>query len=387
MSYKFKRSSTEIIDLENKAEDTSISDSVITDGNVLDALKSLKTEVGNKLNSNANAVSASKLATTRTISLTGDVTGSVSFNGTANASITTTVADDSHNHIISNIDDLQTSLDVKLGTITLASGTDLDTIYDNGIYVSNSDGNSQTILNRPPGTQGFVVYVSTIYGNGFGGRQIQYAISRVSKKVYVRDKSENSAWTAWIELYSTGSKPSWSDIQSKPSSFSPSSHEHNDLYYTESEIDIKLGDKTDIGHTHTSSNITDATESNTANRIVKRNASGNFSAGTITATLSGNASTATKLQTARTIAGTSFDGSANINISYTNLTNKPTIPEGVVVNNTLTSTSTTESLSANQGRILKGLADGSQTDVNNKLLLQSTEPTTQSQNSTWLQKL
>ena len=38
----------------------------------------------------------------------------------------------------------------------------------------------------------------------------------------------------------------------------------------------------------------------------------------------GNAATATKLATARTIAGTSFDGSANISISYTSLTNVPT---------------------------------------------------------------
>ena len=35
---------------------------------------------------------------------------------------------------------------------------------------------------------------------------------------------------------------------------------------------------------------------------------------------------ADKLTTARTIAGTSFDGTANINISYNNLTNKPSIP-------------------------------------------------------------
>ena len=34
------------------------------------------------------------------------------------------------------------------------------------------------------------------------------------------------------------------------------------------------------------------------------------------------------LTTARTIAGTSFNGSANIDISYNNLTNKPTIPSG-----------------------------------------------------------
>jgi len=41
---------------------------------------------------------ANQLATARTISLTGDVSGSVSFNGSANVSITTTVADNSHNH-------------------------------------------------------------------------------------------------------------------------------------------------------------------------------------------------------------------------------------------------------------------------------------------------
>ena len=56
----------------------------------------------------------------------------------------------------------------------------------------------------------------------------------------------------------------------------------------------------------------DATTTNTANKVVARDASGNFAAGTITASLSGNASTATTLQTARTINGTNFNGSANI---------------------------------------------------------------------------
>lgn len=41
---------------------------------------------------------ADKWTTARTLSLTGDVTGSVSWDGSANASITTTVANDSHNH-------------------------------------------------------------------------------------------------------------------------------------------------------------------------------------------------------------------------------------------------------------------------------------------------
>jgi hypothetical protein len=51
---------------------------------------------------------------------------------------------------------------------------------------------------------------------------------------------------------------------------------------------------------------------NTVNTIVLRDSSGNFSAGTITAALSGNSTTATTLQTARNINGTSFNGSAAI---------------------------------------------------------------------------
>jgi hypothetical protein len=71
-----------------------------------------------------------------------------------------------------------------------------------------------------------------------------------------------------------------------------------------------------------------ATNANTGSTIVARDGSGNFSAGTITAALSGNATTssscsgnaatATTLQTARTIGGVSFNGSANINLPGVN---------------------------------------------------------------------
>jgi hypothetical protein len=58
-----------------------------------------------------------------------------------------------------------------------------------------------------------------------------------------------------------------------------------------------------------------ATSANTISTIVARDGSGNFSAGTISAALSGNASTATTLATARTINGVSFNGSANITVA------------------------------------------------------------------------
>lgn len=58
-----------------------------------------------------------------------------------------------------------------------------------------------------------------------------------------------------------------------------------------------------------------ATSANTASAIVKRDASGNFSAGTITATLSGNASTATSATTATT--ATNFSGSLSGDVTGT----------------------------------------------------------------------
>jgi hypothetical protein len=66
--------------------------------------------------------------------------------------------------------------------------------------------------------------------------------------------------------------------------------------------------------------ISNATSANTVGAIVARDGSGNFTAGTITAALSGNASTATTLATGRTIGMTgdvtwtsaSFNGSANV---------------------------------------------------------------------------
>jgi hypothetical protein len=47
---------------------------------------------------------ADKWTTARTLSLSGDASGSVSWDGSANATLSVTVADDSHNHVWGNID-------------------------------------------------------------------------------------------------------------------------------------------------------------------------------------------------------------------------------------------------------------------------------------------
>jgi hypothetical protein len=79
-----------------------------------------------------------------------------------------------------------------------------------------------------------------------------------------------------------------------------------------------------IGGKYYTDAVDSATSNNTANKIVKRDASGNFAAGTITADLYGQANTAVRLATTRFInlsgdaTGTAaFDGTGNADIAVT----------------------------------------------------------------------
>ena len=100
----------------------------------------------------STASSAAQLTTARTISLGGDLSGSASFNGTGDITISAAVADDSHNHTIANVDGLQTALNTKyesgsnatLGTITTSntsnSGGYVRNIYQSTSSPTSSDG-------------------------------------------------------------------------------------------------------------------------------------------------------------------------------------------------------------------------------------------------------
>ena len=74
--------------------------------------------------------------------------------------------------------------------------------------------------------------------------------------------------------------------------------------------DTKLATITTAGKVDNTA--TTATKLNTANAIVARDANGAFSAGIITASLNGNASTATKLAATKNIYGNAFDGTADL---------------------------------------------------------------------------
>jgi phage-related tail fiber protein len=102
--------------------------------------------------------------------------------------------------------------------------------------------------------------------------------------------------------------------------------EGTNLYYTDARARAALS-ATGTGLTYNSSTgVIDlhSHTDNTPTSLVARDTSGNFSAGSITATLLGNASTATKLATARTFSvngdatGSSlFDGTSNASITVT----------------------------------------------------------------------
>jgi hypothetical protein len=91
-----------------------------------------------------NAGSATILETARTISLGGDLSGSASFNGSADISISATIADDSHNHVISNVDGLQTALDTKYES---GDNVSLGTIASGAITITNATNAGGTARN------------------------------------------------------------------------------------------------------------------------------------------------------------------------------------------------------------------------------------------------
>jgi len=99
------------------------------------------------------ASQASTLVTPRAIALSGDVTGTANFDGSADITISATVVDDSHNHIIGNVDGLQTALDGKQDAdadLTAIAG--LSSAYGNFIvgsatgWVAESGATARTSL-------------------------------------------------------------------------------------------------------------------------------------------------------------------------------------------------------------------------------------------------
>ena len=168
--------------------------------------------------------------------------------------------------------------------------------------------------------------------------------------------------------FSDVAAPEWDSISGKPTAFTPTDHTHDDRYYTEAEIDQKLQGLPTAGHKHTKSDITDFPAIGTA---AEKNV-GDFAAASHTHNYAGSSSaggaanSANKLNTNAGSAtqGVYFKDGVPVAMPHTLGKSVPADAKFTDTNtwrgvqDNLTSTATDQSLSANQGKVLKGLVDG-----------------------------
>jgi len=200
-----------------------------------------------------NATTASAWETARTLSLAGDASGSASVDGSGNVSLTVTVADDSHNHVVGNIDGIEEYIQDVTGAM-FSSNT------ESGISVTYQDGDGTIDLNVNDPTISLTGDVT--------GSATMTNLGNVSISTTVAANSV-ALGTDTTGNYVAAGATSGSGISGSVSS---------------------------EGGTFTVTS--NATNANTGSTIVFRDGSGNFSAGTITASLSGTATNATNFNVA-----------------------------------------------------------------------------------------
>lgn len=90
-----------------------------------------------------NASTSTRWATARTISLTGDVSGSATIRGDANANISVTIADYSHNHTIANVDGLSAALSGKVDDGQVLTNVPSGAVFTDTTYSVGNGGLTQ----------------------------------------------------------------------------------------------------------------------------------------------------------------------------------------------------------------------------------------------------
>jgi len=258
-----------------------------------------------------NADTATKWATARTINLSGDVNGSVSIDGTANVTITTTIQPDS----------------VALGTDTTGNYAGSVAVSGNGLSIIGTAGEGTDYTINSNATS--LVTASTIVyrdaSSNFAANTITAALvgnaSTATTLQTARTISLSGDVAGSVSFDGSGNVNITTAVQ--PDSVALGTDTTGNYVASITNGNYITGADSGSEASALTLNV-DATTTPTPNKVVARDASGNFSANTITAALTGNASTATTLQTARTItlsgdvAGSiSFNGSSDVNISTT----------------------------------------------------------------------
>ena len=165
------------------------------------------------------------------------------------------------------------------------------------------------------------------------------------------------------DKFSDVAAPAWDSISGKPTAFTPTAHTHDDRYYTEAEINEKLTGVAASGHNHDDRYYTesemDAKLNGKANASHTHDYAGSSSAG-------GAANSANKLNknAGSATQGVYFKDGVPVAMTCTLGKSVPADAKFTDTNtwrgiqDNLTSTATDQSLSANQGKVLKGLLDG-----------------------------
>lgn len=254
--------------------------------------------VDNTSDADKNVLSATKLTTGRNISLSGAVTGSVLFDGSSDITI---IANMPENSVALGVD---TSGDY-VSAVSSGNGITVSGIVGEGwipniaidsTVVTLTDNQTLTNKNLQDGSTFFVDNIDST-------KKMQFDVSGVSASTTRILNIPNVDGT----LVTTGDTGTVTSAMILNGTIT-----NTDISSSAAISDTKLATITTAGKVSNSS--TTATSSNSNNAIVLRDSSGNFTAGVITASLNGNSSTSTKLETPRTINGVLFDGSADISI-------------------------------------------------------------------------
>lgn len=321
-----------------------------------EADKPTPAEIG-ALAAGANAVSASKLQTARTISLTGGATGSVSFDGSANASLAVTVTNDSHTHsdYVKKIGDTMSgNLTVPKVLLSAAQGAEANSVarrdFVESTVTASGKGVKDLTIALPAGapTSGYIPVLFKTYGTSNTFVFIDTLSSTSSYPMNNCSFIGNVRASGWTDSgsYAYGMFTIHSESERAIHSIhGPSESVNGFVVYVETRA-FPITVRVDVGTTVTAY-ATDATYGTSVFKVngqvsgnTKTVIFANFDKGagiyngsnrvydngynpTPEAVgalpVNGNAVTASRLQTARLIAGIPFDGTSNISISATNV--------------------------------------------------------------------
>ena len=261
------------------------------------------TLTGQEFSLNTPVASATALATGRTIGMTGDVVWtSAAFDGSGNVTGTATIQPNS----------------VALGTDTTGNYVATGAVSGTGLSgSSSSEGGTFTVTSNATALNTVSAIVARDGSGDFAAGTVTAALSGNATTATALATGRTIGMTGDV-VWTSASFDGSGDVTGTATIQANSVALGTDTTgnYVESVANgtyLTGGGAASEGAALTLD--VDATNLNTASKVVARDASGNFAAGTITAALTGNASTATTLQTARTINGVSFNGSADITVA------------------------------------------------------------------------